>query len=618
MSKLKMTMAVLAVLLTALLSHAQSFTLRAPATAVEGEKFTITFRVTNANASLSRGNAPHLNGCTLVYGPGVSTMESYSYVNGKTESMVQRDFTFTYQAGKPGKVTVPALSIRDGNRTLSTRPATITIVSAGSGRHQHAPAPFPGADDDDEFDDFGQERRVAGGNISSNDIAVTVTLSKDHVYENEAVIASVRVYTKHDISSFRATTVPSFDGFLSEELPVNEKPHQTTFRGDTYYTVLVKQCLLYPQKAGSLTINSGTYDVTLVTYEVVSNGFFATQRPVSRSFTTNSNSVSVKVSPLPEPRPAGFNGAVGSRFSISTALDPTVARTNEAATYTLKISGTGNVKYLTAPDLDFGNNVDEYDPETTTDTKFNGSDLTGTFTSTYTFVPQTVGKLHMDATPFVYFNPQTGKYVTLEIPALTTDIVRGSAAPASESGSKEKKTMDDIRYINPTDDSELSVEHPRTLNSVLYVLCYIIVVGALIAAIIIYRRHVKLSADIVGRRSARANNVAVRRLKAARTYLNARNTEKFHQALAAAIWGYLSDKLAIPASALTRDNISEKMTAAGISPDLVSSTISVLDDCEMARFTPDAGNASAPELYERAAATINAIDSFRPAKTTKS
>lgn len=619
MSKLKMTMAVMAVLFTALLGRAQSFTLRAPATAVEGEKFTITFRITNANATLSRGNAPHLNGCTLVFGPGVSTMESYSYVNGRTESMVQRDFTFTYQAGKPGKVTVPALTIRDGNRSLSTRPATITIVAAGSGHRHSAPAPTPmPAPDEDDFDNFGEDRRVAGGDISSNDIAVTVTLSKDHVYENEAVIASIRVYTKHDISSFRATTVPSFDGFLSEELPINEKPHQTNFRGGTYYTVLVKQCLLYPQKAGKLTINSGTYDVTLVTYEVVSNGFFATQRPVSRSFTTNSNSVSVNVSPLPEPRPAGFNGAVGTSFNISTALDPTVVRTNEAATYTLKISGTGNVKYLTAPDLDFGNNVDEYDPETTTDTKFNGSDLTGTFTATYTFVPQVVGKFHMDATPFVYFNPQTGKYVTLEIPPLTTDIVRGSAAPASDKGSKEKKTMDDIRYINPTDEGALSREHPRFFNSFVYVLLYILIIAALITAIIVYRRHVKLSADIVGRRSARANNVASRRLKAARNFLHAHNTEKFHEALASAIWGYLSDKLAIPASALTRDNISEKMTAAGISPELVTRTIGVLDDCEMARFTPDGGNASASELYERAAAAINEIDSFRPAKAPKS
>ncbi|MDO5394935.1 MAG: BatD family protein [Bacteroidales bacterium] len=580
-----------------------SFSVHAPAQVVEGNNFTVTFRVTNANAQISKAQAPQLKGCTLLFGPGVSTMESYSFINGTAQSSVQRDYTFTYRADKAGTVTVPSLSINDNGKTLTSKRASITILPPDRSSRQQQSAPA--------YDDY-QGSSGTSPDIKPNDIIVTVSMSKDKVYENEAVIATIRVYTKHDITSFRATTLPSFDGFLSEELPVNEQPHLVHFRGDNYYTVIVKKCLLYPQKAGKLTINSGRYDVTLQTYEIVSNGFFATRRPISKNITTLSNSVNVTVSPLPEPRPAGFNGAVGTAFTAKATLEPSLLRTNEAATYTLTVNGTGNIKYLTIPDIDFGTNVEEYNPESDTDTKFNGSDLTGKFTATYTFIPQHEGVLKLPETPFVYFNPATGKYVTVTIPAIERKILKGSAAPsAAMTGSSEKKDMDDILYIKPLKNETLTAEHHRVLHTLLYVLCYIIVICGLAGAVIVYRRYLKLNADVIGRRTARANSVATKRLKTARTYLNAHNAEKYHEALAAALWGYISDKLRIPASALTRDNISDQMGKAGFGKDLIDRTIKVLDDCEMARFTPDGGDSHSSQLYDETSSLIGQLESFK-------
>ena len=130
-------------------------------------------------------------------------------------------------------------------------------------------------------------------------------------------------------------------------------------------------------------------------------------------------------------------------------------------------------------------------------------------------------------------------------------------------------------------------------------------------AVIVYRRYLKLNADVIGRRTARANSVATKRLKTARAYLNAHNTEKYHEALAAALWGYISDKLRIPASALTRDNISEQMYKAGFDGDLINSTIKVLDDCEMARFTPDGGDSHSSQLYDETSSLIGQLESFK-------
>ena len=96
--------------------------------------------------------------------------------------------------------------------------------------------------------------------------------------------------------------------------------------------IILKRLLLYPQRPGKLSVNSGKYDVTVVQYETVNMGFFRTQRPIERQVTTSSNAAALQVNALPEPKPAGFSGAVGS-FSVETKLEPELLRTNEAAVY---------------------------------------------------------------------------------------------------------------------------------------------------------------------------------------------------------------------------------------------------------------------------------------------
>ena len=42
--------------------------------------------------------------------------------------------------------------------------------------------------------------------------------------------------------------------------------------------------------------------------------------------------------------------------------------------------------------------------------------MSGTFTTLYTIVPQEVGNFTIEGTPFVYFNPESKKYETAEVP----------------------------------------------------------------------------------------------------------------------------------------------------------------------------------------------------------
>jgi len=577
---------------------AQSLKVIANPYVVQGRNFTVTFRVTNAEGAVQR--APELANCQLLYGPGVTTMQSTQIVNNRVSSTVIYEYSFVYRANKPGRVTIPSVSINAEGKTIKSSPFTFEVLPPDRSEQNNGGG-TPSRP---------QPTSSSGPDIRPTDLIVTVTMSKNGIYEHEAVVATIKVYTKHAITSFRATTLPVFEGFLSEELPVNDPVKIEHFRGENYYSAVLKRCLLYPQKSGTLSINSGRYDVTLETYERISQGFMVTQRPVRKNITTTSNSVNVSVKALPEPKPAGFDNAVGN-FKVTTSLEPAQLRTNEAATYTVTITGSGNIKHLTTPDITFPHGVELYTPESSADASFTGQDMHGTFTATYTMVPQDEGSLTIPGWDFVYFNPSAARYETVEIPAYERKVLRGSA-PAQGTAQKDVAAMKDIEHIKQLRPDSLEKSPQPVFGTVIYVLCYIITILALVAAAIIYRHRINLRADVQGRRTARANRVAVRRLREARKAMAAHHNDEFYAILARALWGYLSDKLRIPASALTRDNIQEKLAATGAGDTLITRTIAILDDCEMARFTPMHSDMEVSTLYDQAVGVIKDLEAVRP------
>ena len=579
---------------------AQSIKVQAPGQVVQGQRFNVTFRLADIDGAVN--NAPELKNCRLLYGPSVSTMQSTQIINGQVSTSASRDYSFTFVAEKAGSVTVPSVSVTSGGKSYSSNAVTITILppdknAPQQGQNSGAPAMTQSYDQGDT-------------NIKPEDFIVTVNLSKSHLYEQEAVIATIKVYTKHNITGFQATTLPTYNGFLSEELPVSQSITMEHFRGSNYYTAVLKKCLLYPQKSGKLTINSGRYDVTLETYKRVSNGFFITSVPVEKKITTTSNSVTVNVEALPEPKPAGFSGAVGS-FTATRTLEPEILRTNDVATLTLTISGTGNIKNLAIPDVSFPPTVECYTPKSNVDAHFNGSDMTGKFTAEYSFIPQQVGQIAIPQQDFVYFDLASKSYKTIELKGYNEKVIKGNDNVGAATQTVVDKTMDDILHIKASKSSSLSLEPKYIWGSTTYILGYILVIVALICAIFIYRHQLKLNADVEGRKTSRANRVANKRLKAARQAMNSKQNELFYQLLARAIFGYIGDKLKIPASALTRDNIKDRLESYNVSESTADRLVAIIDECEMARFTPEHSDSEVSDLYNATVEVIKNIESVK-------
>ena len=577
-----------------------TFSIVPPRNVIQGRNFSLTFRLSDGEANPP--SAPNLDGCALLFGPATSTMHSTQIINGKMSSTRSIDYTFTYRADNPGKVNVPAVTISCEGKTLSSRPVSFEILPAdepvatpNAGAGQPAPAP-----------------QSANGAVAASDLLVRVSFSKSSVYEQEPVVATIKVYTKHDISSFMPTVQPAFEGFLSEELPVAMESTIEHYNGQNYHTAILKRLLLYPQKAGKLSVNSGTYDVTVVTYETVNMGFFRTQRPIERAVTTTSNAATIEVKALPEPKPAGFTGAVG-QFSVSTSLDPELMRTNEASVYTYDIKGSGNIKFLSEPVVQFPAGIDTYTPKSNIDAKVigGGSNMSGSYTTEFTIVPQEVGNFTIEGVPFVYFDPAKKEYITVNVPDMPIKVLRGTSSAPVQAQSQVEEVIDDILHIHPTKANHQYKVVNYAIESSLYWLMYAIAAVILVGLVFVYRRQLKLRADVTGRKLAKAGKVASKRLREAYGLMKEHKSDAFYASLAKALWGYISDKLAIPASGLTRDNVAGKLADYGLDQQSINNVLHVLDECEMARFTPAHSDEEMAQLYHNAEDTIKSIEDVK-------
>ena len=178
-------------------------------------------------------------------------------------------------------------------------------------------------------------------------------------------------------------------------------------------------------------------------------------------------------------------------------------------------------------------------------------------------------------------------------------------APTEDQKAIENKNSD-IRHIY-LGDKNPSKNHSLVVHTGLYWALYIALIIIAAGVIVANRARARRNADVSGMRTAKASKVASRRLKTAGKYLAAGDNDKFYEEMLRALWGYLSDKLAIPLSQLTRQNIVDKLTEKGYSAEATSSIVNVLDECEMARYTPESSSRM-DAVYSEGAKAINNLE----------
>lgn len=582
------------------------------------DKFQIVYYLEGAHEG-GPISEPSIEGATFLHKSNpVKIGESTSIVisNGRqVENSVSKTFkyTLTYRLNKTGNLQVGPASVTVNGRKV-TAPGFRISVSKNAQKPATPSRTLPGlggaVDMNDPF------TQTADKPISSNDLYVRIEMSKPQVYEQEAVVCTIKLYTKFPIRpGIIPLEQPSFDGFLIEEINQPAQVNIEQVNGQNYYTAELKKCILYPQKSGKLTIKSGVFDITPVQRDIYVGISSAIAVPHDTKLTVKSNSATVNILPLPEPRPAGFTGAVGD-FRVTTAINPHQLKTYTPATYNYVVQGRGNIKYVKAPEVQFPQEFDTYDPQSHINTSNNGTDVTGSVTFSYSVIPQFVGDFELPASKFVYFNPATAKYETIDLPAMPLHVDKGQGQPSSHYKNRQRAMTD----VHPLKQGELELEkqHSYLVENMGYWLFYLLPLLLLVGVIIYNRKRLKAMADVKRMRTKRAGKVAQKRLKRAKAFAASGQRNEFYGEVLSAMWGYMSDKLGIPVSDLSKDNISQELERYGVDESLRDDVLSVLDQCEFAQYAPELADGEMMPVYDHAAQVMEQLERVKPQEKEQS
>ncbi|MDR1415811.1 MAG: BatD family protein [Prevotellaceae bacterium] len=592
-------LAALAIMLCSAQLCAQNLQLeiQAPRVVTVGEMFRVTFV---ANGKVDHFFTPNIEGFVVTAGPVRGDDTQVQIVNGKVTQSTTYSFTYTLYAEKEGKFTIGQAKVKAGNDEAQTQPFAIECVKGEQRAVQQGGS-------------GGQQPAASAG--GENSLYLGVTLSKTEVYRGEYLVAATKLYTRgNSIRNFENVKKPIYNGFWSQDI---ETPQEINFTrenvsGVVYDVGLLWKQLLFPQQSGELTISSNEIDVIMQvrtrSRDMFEDFFGGGYQNIRKSL--QSKVLKVRVKELPGGAPASFSGAVGS-FKIESSLSKKQLVANDATTLTVRISGNGNLKLMNAPKVDLPVDFEPYDTKTTDAIKNSDAGASGYRQFEIPFIPRSAGEFTIPPIEFSYFNPATGKYVTLLTQAHTISVEKDTKSQqtyASAEGRREgiKFLGKDIRFIKT--GVTLAQQDRLFFGSMLFYLLYVALILVFAVLYVWLKKHRKNSQNVVLVRNRKANKVAKRRLKNSAQLLKVGNAQGFYDELLRAIWGYLSDKLNIPVSELSRENAREAFAERNIEEQYIETFISVIDECEFARYAPGSGRKEMTLLYHEAVGVISKLE----------
>ena len=579
---------------------AQTLTGVAPSHVAAGEQFRLTYTVNTQDVSDFRaGDIP--DDLEVLIGPNRSMQSSYQMINGHTSSSSSITFTYIVRAAKNGTFTIPPAHAVVGGKSIASNPLTIKV--SGSAPSNSGGSSRQRSNDDGEI-------RDAGSQISGSDLFIKVSANKKRVHEQEPILLTYKVYTLVGLTSLRGD-MPDLKSFYTQEvdLPQQKSFSIETFNGRPYKTTTWSQYVMFPQMTGKLEIPSITFEGIVVQqnrnidpFEAFFNGgsgYVEVKKKIQAP------GIEIQVDPLPE-RPANFSGGVGT-FTVSAQLDKTEVKANDPVSMRIIVSGTGNLKLIKQPVVNFPKDFDKYEPKITDKTKLTSNGIEGSMIYDILVVPRHQGKYEIPPVEFTYFDTSANAYKTIKSEPFVLDVAKGSGAGTVNDFSGQTDLQEltkDIRYIKTGDTRQHSLDE-FFFGSTGYWISMGVLVLIFVSLFVVFRQRAIDNANVTKMRGKKANKVATKRLKKAARLMADNKPGEFYDEVLRALWGYVGDKLNIPVEQLSHDNISQRLSERSVGEETVSQFIGALDECEFERYAPGDPKGNMNKVYDKA---INAIE----------
>jgi len=532
---------------------------------------------------------PSFQDFTVVGGPNTSVSNYWS--NGK------RSFTKTYSyflsPKKQGSFTVKQAQIEIDGQVYKTFPIIIKVTKA---------IEKPKDPNDPAY-------------IASQKIHLVAEVSKTAPYLNESITVLYKLYVAPNIAAniLGDKQTPQYEDFWNQNIEVRAfRPQNAKFKGEDYRYVILKKVVLYPQKTGKLKLEpyviNLNIDVPTSRYDIFGNRIV---RKVQQSITSSTRIVNVK--PLPEEgKPTDFKGAVGD-FNFSVTASKSSLDAGESLQAKVRVSGKGNLKLFELPKITVPSSLEVYEPEHKENVRTNLAGMQGEILDVYTIVPQYKGKYPLPEVSFSYFDPKAKTYKRLTSEQLVIDVVNGPSSVNTDTASnntvntnKQAVTTNSSTFsFIKTNATWISKKEQSFFLSNIFWLLFLLPFLLIPLAIFVRRNQEKRNADIVGNKRRKADRLAKKYLSDAKKALGKK--EAFYIALEKAFHNYLKAKLHIETSDFNKEKIQSLLTERNVDLTVVSEFISILENCELARYTPIT-HVTMQNDYEKSVITIAAID----------
>ena len=592
-----------------------TFRASAPDVVAVGEQFRLSYVLNTQDVRSFQ--APAMPGFSILMGPSQSRSSNMSMINGKVTRSSTLTYTFILQATSKGTFKLESATAKTGNTNIESNSLSIKVLP-GDDTNTSGGSTTQSSSQNNSSSST-QESSNSGGQVSNRDLFIQASVSRKQMVEQEAFLLTYKIYSAVDLQTFDNIKMPDFKGFHSQEVPTDHTPSWSRehYNGRNYNTMIYRQFVLFPQETGKLAIEPARFDAVIAQQISSSDpfdSFFNGGRVVSKKKTLYTPKIVVDVKNLPT-KPDNYSGAVGPNFTLTSSISTKSLKTDEAVTVTLNLSGTGNMKLMTNPEVKFPEDFETYDPQIVDDFSLSVNGLKGTRKIDFLAIPRYAGDFTIPAVSFTYYDTSSNRYQTISSESYDIHVEKGKGSAASPimgsdfSGKEDLKVLgQDIRFIHSGNVSQQG-EDDIWYGTMSYWSYYAILLLLLIITLLVYNKRISERADTNKMRTKRANKIALKRLNNAGKLRKSDNKEAFYDELLTGLWGYTSDKLNIPLSELNKDNVAEKLSSVSVSEPTVQRFLDLLSECEFARFAPaTAGKNRVDSLYHEALEVIGSME----------
>ena len=534
-------------------------------------------------------NPPDFANFTVVGGPNTSV--SNSWLNGVRS--YKKTYSYFLAPKKRGNLNIKQATIEIDGEVYKTQVVKVVVTAAV-----------------DRPNDPNNVDYLADDNIH-----LVAEVSKTTPYLNEAITVVYKLYVSPNtgVSNWREIDNPRFNDFWSQNIDIKGlKVLNGTYKGEDYRYVVLRKTVLYPQKTGKLNIEPLSLDITV---DVPTNrrDIFGGRLMTQVHKTVSAGNRTVNVKPLPEQgKPLDFTGAVGN-FNFKVTTTKKELNATESLLAKIEVKGNGNLKLFELPKLNVPSSLEVYEPEKSDNIKTTISGMQGSRSESYTIVPQFKGKYPIPSISFSYFDLKTESYKRIISDEIVIDVLEGPTNNATSDNSIASVNDGKQRVILSNDQFAFVKSKPNLTSirptyffkSKLFWSSLLLPFLAIPLAIVIRRKKAEMDADVFGNRIRKADKLAKKYLSNAKKALGQK--EAFYVALEKALHNYLKAKLHIETSDLSKDKIVNLLTKKQINDETINEFVSLLENCELARYTPIT-QVEMQNDYDKAARTISVID----------